>query len=562
MAQLILKHHTARHNALLRLHRLASIALVPSSPPPPEVMRRSWQAQLLYGSLAIEYSFDGSQKISNSSGQEPKTNDNPYDRTFLRNILQDDIKFIKESGGQPSDEKSVSLASSLLQKTEEKGAVQETGIVPGRGTVGADLERDAWNSVRSQLKRVISQIEIMSSRNVLVRSSKEDTKTIETRQISSHGPVSQNCNNPLNGSASSGIKNDSKNQWVRILSMKENLDNGKANSAYATSGCQLPQDKVYLKRQAVEKREFVNDTQGSHQQTKQEHKSASLLKSSFISSHNSKLPHTVNESLKEEFGKRNDADFQSQLKSDKHSSVHDSRNGHHGTSQKPLNVQSGSRTTVADGGFTVCVEQWPPHIELSRVVGLLSLYGDVVSSFNRMKSDGISACFIKFKTDEAKEKALAARCLYIDGEQLPIKRVDPLMTTVVRITNASPETTDNKVLFACESYGEVDELKRRGRCMFDVYFKTRELPHMLAILDSLNNVTLDRRKWKALPAPFVHPQEVEGLFKRRGGLSWYFSQQVSALNKMEEAIHSIMLDLHDIRGLMKLLETPYTEPWS
>lgn len=219
--------------------------------------------------------------------------------------------------------------------------------------------------------------------------------------------------------------------------------------------------------------------------------------------------------------------------------------------QENLKFSAEIEKILADPRFTVCIEQDSIDVDVSVITELLSSYGGIEGSFRRMRVDGIWSTFVNFKTEEAKENALAARWLHIDGKQLAIRRVDQLLTTVVRISNASPEVTDNKVLYKCDVWGRVDNVKRRGNGMFDVYFKAKELPNMSTILDSLNSTTLNHKQWKALPAPLVHPEAVEDLLKK-GGLPWCHSQQLGVVDRIEAAIDNLMVDLQDLRELCDL----------
>jgi hypothetical protein len=87
------------------------------------------------------------------------------------------------------------------------------------------------------------------------------------------------------------------------------------------------------------------------------------------------------------------------------------------------------------------------------------------------------------QTEEAKERALMAHWISIDGQQLQIRRVDAPRTPVVRISNVSPETRDTKILNICESFGQVKRVHRRDKDIVDVHFRQIELDCMHSILD-------------------------------------------------------------------------------
>lgn len=479
-----------------------------------------------------------------------------------------------------SDHRSKGLlfVRSILQDMEEQETVLETKETLDTRTVAVDHKLETSSSVPSSEKSRNSQKLNDTLRNILKRL-KGDAKDTESKQnLLEKGPLNLSLMGPSNVLASSDFPNDSKSQGDQIFSACRNSINGQ-ESVGAPPGLELPEHEASVSNKNVKKNDSINNGQGEIQKSNGQLMAACQPKDPHITYSTSSSPHTVNESsmlasnnvfadsvpttLSNEECRKGNGVVNVQIKpgSDKQNETCPSIIGNEApcafpSKQKPLNVFSEEKTTASlseDAKFTVCVEQHPPDIGLREITSVLSFYGDVVGSFRRTRNDGVIATFIEFMTDEAKEKALAAQRLHICGKQLQIKRVDQFMTTVVRISNASTETTEREVLFACEACGKVDIVRRRGSGTFDVYFKVRELPNMSNILNRLNDVTIDQGKWKVFPAPLVHPGAVKDLFKRREGISWYFSQQNVSLDRMEVARNSMVLDLQDMQELLDLV---------
>ncbi|XVE81875.1 hypothetical protein DITRI_Ditri15bG0101100 [Diplodiscus trichospermus] len=115
-----------------------------------------------------------------------------------------------------------------------------------------------------------------------------------------------------------------------------------------------------------------------------------------------------------------------------------------------------------------------------------------------------SVIYVEFETEDAKERALAEHSLLVSGKELPILRIDAPRTTVVRISNLSH---NSKVFSVCNSYGQVKCIASRATGIVDVHFKLAEWPNMLNIVNSLNGIEDNGKRWLAQPSP-VFPIEI------------------------------------------------------
>eukprot|EP00249_Psilotum_nudum_P017551 c26385_g1_i1 orf=233-2005(+) len=199
--------------------------------------------------------------------------------------------------------------------------------------------------------------------------------------------------------------------------------------------------------------------------------------------------------------------------------------------------------------YTVRVENLPDEISLVRIKEALSRHGVITGSFKKPVKNGIIACYIEFQTDEAKENALADHLVFVDGRAFAVSRLDRPMTTVVRISHVSPETTNSKVLSICEKCGKVDSVKRRDTRLFDVFFKSIELSNMTRILNGLNEVTVNQHRWRAQPAPVLHPEAKETMLQTKIGVDWYNTQVSLLLERMNETVNRYSIGLEDLREL-------------
>eukprot|EP01018_Ginkgo_biloba_P028373 Gb_12746 [translate_table: standard] len=235
--------------------------------------------------------------------------------------------------------------------------------------------------------------------------------------------------------------------------------------------------------------------------------------------------------------------------------VHKERNDELVAKQKPVSRATASNT-IQEGTKSVSVEYVPPGISLFHVREAISIYGEIVGSFFKTGENGMTTCHIEFKSVEAKERALAARWIYVNGKQLSICRVDFPVTTIVRITNLSPETNANTVHSICMSYGNVESLQMTKDGAMDVCFSVSESPNMPKILGKLNEVTLNDRRWIAQPAPRL-PKD---LAKRLEGQKWVGLQLSNHIGNIKRQLQMKRIYLEDMEELhnavMHMKESP------
>lgn len=83
---------------------------------------------------------------------------------------------------------------------------------------------------------------------------------------------------------------------------------------------------------------------------------------------------------------------------------------------------------------------------------------------------------------DARDKALAAKSVQLDGSHYSIFRVNPLKTSVVRLSNIGTEANVTQVGATCELFGRVTEIISRCDGSVDVYFQSMEVENMPKIL--------------------------------------------------------------------------------
>ncbi|XP_016647919.1 PREDICTED: uncharacterized protein LOC103324204 isoform X1 [Prunus mume] len=154
---------------------------------------------------------------------------------------------------------------------------------------------------------------------------------------------------------------------------------------------------------------------------------------------------------------------------------------------------------------TVMIKHLTHDISLHHLKGALAFCGSGISSFFLGSSSSVA--FVEFETEDAKETAIAACSINVEGKQLSILRIDVPRTTVIRISNFGGTVSKKKFQSTCNSHGQVKQMKGRGMDIVDVHFKLAEWPNMLTILNSLNGMEVDGNRWLAQPAP-VFPHEV------------------------------------------------------
>jgi len=67
--------------------------------------------------------------------------------------------------------------------------------------------------------------------------------------------------------------------------------------------------------------------------------------------------------------------------------------------------------------------------------------------------------------------------------QYAILRVDPVKTSVVRVSNVGAEMNAEQVQASCEQIGRVDKVVTRCDGIVDVYFHSTELENMPRIMN-------------------------------------------------------------------------------
>lgn len=102
-----------------------------------------------------------------------------------------------------------------------------------------------------------------------------------------------------------------------------------------------------------------------------------------------------------------------------------------------------------------------------------------------MSSIIVGSHFTLLQNIEARDKALAAKSVQLDGSQYSIFRVNPLKTSVVRLSNIGRQASVDQVGSTCELFGRVNDLVARCDGSIDVYFQSSEVDNMPKILSRL-----------------------------------------------------------------------------
>lgn len=212
--------------------------------------------------------------------------------------------------------------------------------------------------------------------------------------------------------------------------------------------------------------------------------------------------------------------------------------------QKSLN-QVEESNTILGGERSVRIEYVPRGITLFHLREALSIHGEIVGSFSQNGDNAMPTCYIEFKTKEAKERALAARWVFVNGKQLSIWRPDCPATTIVRISNLSPQTTATTVRSVCMSYGNVESLQTRKDGSMDVHYSIHELLNMPKILEMLSEVAINDSRWIAQPAPRL-PQ---GLAKTPEGQKWAGKQLSNYIGNIKKHLQLIRIYSEDMEEL-------------
>ncbi|XP_050371946.1 uncharacterized protein LOC126789911 [Argentina anserina] len=172
---------------------------------------------------------------------------------------------------------------------------------------------------------------------------------------------------------------------------------------------------------------------------------------------------------------------------------------------------------VKNPTHTVMIKQLSHDISSHQLKEALSFCGSSISSIFLGSSSTV--VYVEFETEDAKERAIAAYAINVQGKQLLIFRIDVPRTTVIRITSVddtlfSTKMLVSKILSICGSYGEVGRSKLRSMGVLDVYFKLAEWPNMLSILNRLNGTAVYGQRLIAQPAPIFPPAILHVLWSK------------------------------------------------
>lgn len=86
------------------------------------------------------------------------------------------------------------------------------------------------------------------------------------------------------------------------------------------------------------------------------------------------------------------------------------------------------------------------------------------------------------QTEEARDSALASSRVYLGGRWCRITTGEPILTTVVRLSNVG-NATESFILQRCAKVGRVDNIVQRKEGVVDVYYHPTERRNMRKILD-------------------------------------------------------------------------------
>jgi hypothetical protein len=81
------------------------------------------------------------------------------------------------------------------------------------------------------------------------------------------------------------------------------------------------------------------------------------------------------------------------------------------------------------------------------------------------------------------DNAITLREIQLEGKLFPITRPEPPITTVVRLSRVGGITQETQIRSICEKYGSLDNIKKRGNGIYDVFYKVKELPNIPNILE-------------------------------------------------------------------------------
>ncbi|KAF5752400.1 hypothetical protein HS088_TW01G00309 [Tripterygium wilfordii] len=148
---------------------------------------------------------------------------------------------------------------------------------------------------------------------------------------------------------------------------------------------------------------------------------------------------------------------------------------------------------------TVKIKQWTGDISSHQLIEALSFCGSGITILGSSNS----VAYVEFETEDAKERAIVEHSISVFGKQLFIFRIDVPRTTVIRLSNIKKRSENIRLI--CNSHGKVKNMFWRGKGLVDVQFKLSEWPNMSSILNRLNGLVVDGRRWVAVPAPVFPP---------------------------------------------------------
>lgn len=160
---------------------------------------------------------------------------------------------------------------------------------------------------------------------------------------------------------------------------------------------------------------------------------------------------------------------------------------------------------------TVMVQNLTQDISSRHLRETLAICGGEISGifFGPSNSDA----FVEFKTEVAKERAIAKHSINVLGEWLTIRRIDVPRTTVVRISNINQKSM-GKVHNICHRCGMVKFVTQRSKGIADIHYNFTEWPNMLKILNDLNGRKEDGKQWVVQPAPVFPPEILRVLWSQ------------------------------------------------
>ncbi|CAM6108227.1 unnamed protein product [Calypogeia fissa] len=213
--------------------------------------------------------------------------------------------------------------------------------------------------------------------------------------------------------------------------------------------------------------------------------------------------------------------------------------------KSPTGRENGSKTSSNDT-YLVAVEGLPYPMPISAVEKMLSAHGSVSRSELAREEGGTYSAHIEFKTEEARDSALASHRVYLGGRWCRITTGEPILTTVVRLSNIG-NASENVVLQKCGKVGRVDNIVQRKEGVVDVYYHPSERRNMRKILDRLGDINADFKRWHANLAPKCTLEEIRNSAEIQ---DWVEVQKDKLLDNLTGAMKSMLIDLEDLRELI------------